>query len=301
MAITSWLQLSPRNAYVPQTVGYETFHPWVMTCFFAHVDPFGTSTSTVRYESFPAHVHFGANPSAVRFNNNGSGGLKVTIGSVVFDIPDFEDGHLIHGFEVMSPGDLDLFNADDTAAASGSGSIVSVSGSQPWFSGRILVYQDITYFLKDAEFGDGTVINLRGGVPIIGTDGNDTLTGFGVNNSTGEAYDDTLDGRGGNDHLYGYAGNDTLIGGKGRDYMAGGKGADSFVYTAGMSIDRIADFKPGTDKLDVSGLTGVTGFADMQPMIHKHADGAVVAFSATEKFILVNVNPADLTADDFLF
>lgn len=66
---------------------------------------------------------------------------------------------------------------------------------------------------------------------------------------------DLLLGAAGDDVLRGGDGNDVLAGGAGDDLLTGGAGADSFVWRAGESgTDRITDFTPGEDSLDLSEL-----------------------------------------------
>ncbi|WP_206513403.1 beta strand repeat-containing protein [Rhizobium phaseoli] len=59
------------------------------------------------------------------------------------------------------------------------------------------------------------------GIDVVGTAGNDILTG-----GTG---DDTIDGAAGSDVILGFAGNDTIVGGAGADTMIGGTGDDIYV------------------------------------------------------------------------
>ena len=87
----------------------------------------------------------------------------------------------------------------------------------------------------------GTAFSSRAGIDaisaienVIGSQGNDVLTGNGDDNVLiGQAGSDTLDGAGGNDRLDGRAGIDTLIGGGGNDMRLGGLGDDS-PYTIRM-------------------------------------------------------------------
>jgi Ca2+-binding RTX toxin-like protein len=59
----------------------------------------------------------------------------------------------------------------------------------------------------------------------------------------------------GNDILVGSSGNDTLTGGMGDDTLIGGAGTDTFDFnSAGEGIDRIKDFDPTTEVLDLSGI-----------------------------------------------
>ncbi len=88
---------------------------------------------------------------------------------------------------------------------------------------------------------------------VQGANGNDNVHGSGGN--------DWLWGRAGNDDLEGGTGNDVLNGGLGADIMNGGSGADVFMFlktelgtTRSGTHDKIGDFHPGIDKLDLSEL-----------------------------------------------
>ena len=107
---------------------------------------------------------------------------------------------------------------------------------------------------RDTLRGDaGHDVMLAGGGDdlLLGGAGNDLLRG--------DRGDDRLEGGSGADRLYGQQGDDILVGGAGADIMAGGLGADVFVFTrpsdsARGAADRITDFTPGQDRLDLSAL-----------------------------------------------
>ena len=95
-----------------------------------------------------------------------------------------------------------------------------------------------------------------------------------IDNATGGSGDDTITGNvaanvlkggAGNDTLSGGGGNDTLIGGPGVDILTGGDGADTFVFAAGDNSaaagqhDRITDFTPGVDHIDLSSMDAIPG------------------------------------------
>ncbi|WP_349617119.1 M10 family metallopeptidase C-terminal domain-containing protein [Azotobacter salinestris] len=100
------------------------------------------------------------------------------------------------------------------------------------------------------------------GTPIVGSELDDQLHGTLVG--------EEILGAGGADRLYGYGGADLLDGGAGRDKLSGGEGADTFVFSAredshrsaaGTFSDRILDFDPAQDKIDVSAL-GFSGLGN---------------------------------------
>ena len=86
------------------------------------------------------------------------------------------------------------------------------------------------------------VTAVRDDLSLIGTAGNDTLSGDLIDAGSydvifGQGGDDNLSGLGGNDSLDGSAGNDTLNGGKGADVLTGGDGSDSYyVDNAGDAV-----------------------------------------------------------------
>ncbi|WP_299752062.1 cadherin-like domain-containing protein [uncultured Tateyamaria sp.] len=90
-----------------------------------------------------------------------------------------------------------------------------------------------TYTVKDGNGSESTatvsvVVHGRNETPIVGTDGDDTLTGNAGDDSLyGIAGDDSLWGNDGDDNLNGGAGNDQMWGGAGSDNLYGGGGSDS--------------------------------------------------------------------------
>ena len=88
----------------------------------------------------------------------------------------------------------------------------------------------------------------------------------GGQTSVGTAGRDQIVGGSGNDRISGAAGDDILVDGTGSDTLSGGTGEDVFVLVADGQSDRIIDFEPGVDRLDLSELgrfysTDMIGFA----------------------------------------
>jgi Ca2+-binding RTX toxin-like protein len=92
--------------------------------------------------------------------------------------------------------------------------------------------------LEEIRFANGTTWSIAQvkELALQSTVGNDTLTGYAMNDSLsgglgndtlyGRAGNDILDGGSGNDHLNGEDGDDTLLGGEGADNLSGGNGND---------------------------------------------------------------------------
>ena len=104
-----------------------------------------------------------------------------------------------------------------------------------------VVYVDADLDVGDAfgtwQDGTGFTHTFTSIEQIRGSNGNDFLYG-----SSG---DDRLEGRNGNDRIEGRAGNDRL---------RGEGGADTFVFGHGHGDDRIDDFNPGEDRIDLNAL-----------------------------------------------
>lgn len=95
-----------------------------------------------------------------------------------------------------------------------------------------------------------------------GTNRNDKINAKGGNDRIlGNAGSDSLQGEAGRDVLTGGAGNDVLIGGAGNDVLTGGRGNDLFVFTSlSDRTDRILDFTPGLDLIDLSKIFASSTF-----------------------------------------
>lgn len=100
---------------------------------------------------------------------------------------------------------------------------------------------------------------------LIGGAGDDRLFGgLGINVLNGGDGNDRLMGSGGRDSMAGGNGNDVIHGSYDTENMSGGAGADTFVWrdveelfliNAGSpSLDRITDFTPGQDRIDLSAI-----------------------------------------------
>ncbi|GAB5375235.1 MAG: hypothetical protein AcusKO_16970 [Acuticoccus sp.] len=117
---------------------------------------------------------------------------------------------------------------------------------------------------------DAKVINLTS----YGTDGADFIRGSGTQDFMfgfkdddillgargddevrGGRGNDSLDGGPGDDLLFGQGGDDVLFGGTGENRLVGHGGADDFVFRDGPSVDTIADFEIGVDRVVVESAT----------------------------------------------
>ena len=122
---------------------------------------------------------------------------------------------------------------------------------------------------------------------IVGQDGDDVLLGCGGNDRLlGRGGDDTLEGGEGNDRLEGGEGDDVLLGGAGNDRLIGDLGADVFVFTLGDGRDRIDDFDPVNDLLDLTSW-GLSSFSELD--VADGDNGAEISFNGSDQLILDGV------------
>ena len=149
---------------------------------------------------------------------------------------------------------------------------------------------------------------------LAGLGGGDNLFGFGG--------DDVLVGGPGGDNLFGGRGKDILFGGPGNDFLKGdghfarSSSPDIFVLSAGR--DTIADFKPGTDKINLfqvidalarSGSDSFQGIVDKinaggssSPLsIQASGRDATVSLGGTVKAVLKGVSADGVSLSDFEF
>lgn len=99
--------------------------------------------------------------------------------------------------------------------------------------------------VETVEFADGSTLNLANyPYTVLGTSGNDTITGTDAANVSDDLY-----GRAGDDTISGLAGNDGLHGEEGSDSLAGGDGNDSYFFAEGYGQDVITETAGALDQI----------------------------------------------------
>ncbi len=230
------------------------------------------------------------------------------------------------GFDSLVGGDgddtLEGANGNDTVDGGIGNDLILYDGQS---TGRDVVDggmgNDTISALKDnTVIGLASVENVEtisgngfANVRIIGNQAQNTLDFSGVTVTDiafidGSGGRDMLIGSSGNDDLRGGSGADTLSGGAGNDTLTGGGGADLFVIGDGFNDDTIVDFDPVRERLDVSGVSDVTMFDDLDTtgdglvtdadaLASSTVDGLVLTFSSAS--VLVE-NVTSLDEDNFV-
>ncbi len=151
--------------------------------------------------------------------------------------------------------------------------------------------------------GDDTLIGRGGGDTLKGGDGKDTLKGGDSKDRLfGGKGNDELGGGKGNDKMTGNGGNDTLNGGKGNDKLTGNKGGDTFVFSKGDDVVTDFDAFSNKEKIDLSGVSAITGFTNLKNnFLNDVAGNAVIDDGTGNTLTLTGVDIADLGRGDFIF
>jgi Ca2+-binding RTX toxin-like protein len=187
-------------------------------------------------------------------------------------------------FQLLPGGRLlGLAHVADTTALGLAG--VSALAARPTATGiEVVVASDSEAGLTRLAFG----IAPGGRSQAITTSWGGTLTG-----GTGP---DVLTGGAGSDSLAAGAGRDVLIDGAGSDTLAGGAGADVFVLSADGQADRITDFTPGEDRLDLSAWAFLRSPAQL--VMTATPTGMTISYG-DEHLTLIRAGGGSLQSGDF--
>lgn len=128
--------------------------------------------------------------------------------------------------------------------------------------------------------------------------GNDTFSG--ANAARGSNFADTIFGDSLVNVLEGRDGDDRLDGRGGSDTLTGGNGADTFIYTDGSGADTVTDFSRAQgDTIDVSGVSVIATFADVQSRATVSGGNTVIDFGGGNTLTLTGVT--SIQQSDFVF
>ncbi|QBF34275.1 calcium-binding protein [Thalassococcus sp. S3] len=176
------------------------------------------------------------------------------------------DGTLIHLDTIVDEEGLSLQNiATLKAAATTTGIAVFVgSATEPGLT-RI-----------DIDLGTGAAVGQMG--------------------QSGSAGDDLLQSGAREDNLSGGDGNDILIDGAGEDTLWGGDGADLFVLHWDDARDRIMDFDPNEDKID---LSAIPGLYDVSQLSFREMPNGIRITYGSDRLDIRSVDDTTIRAESF--
>ena len=104
------------------------------------------------------------------------------------------------------------------------------------------------------------------------------------------------------DNVEAYGPGSPIFAWSGADTLTGTGGNDLFVFAQPIGNDTIYDFNVASDQIDLVGFTGIAGFGDIAGAIAGDNKGdTVITLGAGETITLQTVDPASLTAADFVF
>ena len=169
-------------------------------------------------------IDYGQGKGAVLENSGYIHGETVAVRGTLLDGFKLTNSGLIdsngNAVILLATGLIDITNSGTIRAGNGSSAIIA-NGQGATVN---LVNQGVIKGPVELSAG-ADIFDGRGGVakgPVLGDDGNESLTGGGGANE--------LHGEGGQDVISGRGGADMLIGGADGDSLRGGRGGDDFVY-----------------------------------------------------------------------
>ena len=226
----------------------------------------GTGNNTASYEGSRGPVNIYLDESNSNSGNDADGDKLINIQNIV--------GSAYGDYLQGDTADNRIYGADGDDTIQGGAGADTLDGAS---AGAPSNTTDVNNTLSYANSVAAVNVNLANGVVsggdaagdvishfrhVIGSAGNDTLTG--------DIYDNSLDGGEGNDLLDGGQGNDTLIGGSGNDILYGGTGDDSL--SGGAGNDTLVG-GAGADMLD--GGLAAAGTTAMNMASYETASQAV--------------------------
>jgi Ca2+-binding RTX toxin-like protein len=200
----------------------------------------------------------------------GRGGNDVIDGGAGIDTAVYSGRH--DDYDLTAYGDRAVVQSQDGAA----------DGTDVLTGIETIRFADRTEALASVLHGDDATVpgaNLVGtsaAVPVIGTNGDDTISAGLATALFGGKGNDVLFAGGTGDLLNGGAGNDVLIAGAGSDTLVGGGGDNLFVFHPGdVAGDIISDFHSGGGSGGSGDLIQFDGFGPDATLVPRNASAGL--------------------------
>jgi Ca2+-binding RTX toxin-like protein len=102
--------------------------------------------------------------------------------------------------------------------------------------------------------------------------------------------------------IQGNAGHNVLDGRGGDDVLQGLGGGDTFVFADGYDTDRVAGYQASIDQFDLTGVSGLDSYADLQALMNQVGAHVVINFGGGDVLRILNTTIATLDNNqgDFL-
>lgn len=208
------------------------------------------------------------------------------------------DRYINHG--TMAEGDVNMGGDNDVYNGRGAtfgGKIYGGTGNDTFIVSKANA-QIMEYFGQGNDTVKSTVsFVLQDGQAIEDL----RLLGKGNTNATGNEFMNNLFGNAGANKLVGGEGDDTLSGGKGADLLSGGANNDIFVFRTGFGKDTVTDFTSGEDRIDLSGVKGISNYNDLMSHHITVSGDDLVIREGHDMLVLRDTQRADLNMTDFIF
>ena len=252
------------------------------------ITDFDTSDDQIDLSQFTMAITFTqlqAKMSTVTDPNDGN-----VVTGVQIDLSDFGGGTItLEGITATSDLTADMFCLPDCDSP-----VDDILVESP-----VTGDENRNFYLGDT--GDGTFTTLGGDDIVFSEEGDDTIYGGeGDDWLVGGEGADTIEGGADDDRIYGGEGADTITGGTGDDTLTGGAGEDIFVFSSGDGNDTVTDFENGTDTIDLSAITAITGFSDLT-ITQEGDDTKIDLGENVGEIILEDFTSTNLDATDFDF
>jgi len=117
------------------------------------------------------------------------------------------------------------------------------------------------------------------------------LTGSKDLRASGDDSANTITGNKGDNRLTGFGGDDILTGAAGKDI---------FVMRTAFDADTIADFRNGTDRIDVTQWAGIDDLADILANVTQQETGVLITVGS-DSLLIADILIQDLDKKDFIF